>query len=276
MVRFTPREIKENVNISSVSPLREFFVLLGGIFGVIILVYLVLGIALDILVQRMPSELEQKIGKFLSRQYALKKTPDPNEVRIQALLDGLVAYLPENNFNFEVHIQQSPEVNAIALPGGHIVLFSTLLDEVDSENELAMILAHELGHFANSDHLRGLGRGLVLVAISSIVFGVDSTFVNIAQRALITAELKFSRQQEVAADSFALELLYKKYGHAAGAIDFFEHLESKQDAPRFFKFLSTHPHPGDRVTLLNEQIRQNNYTIGEKVPLELKTYEQLE
>ena len=46
-------------------------------------------------------------------------------------------------------------MNAVALPGGNIVVFAGLLKEIKSENELAMILGHELGHFAHRDHLRG-------------------------------------------------------------------------------------------------------------------------
>jgi len=268
VVKFTPREIKKNVNVSSASPLREFFVLLGGIFGVVVLVYIVLGIALDVLVERMPARIEDAVGGFFIKTYRLEEPVTAAEIKTQELLDELGRYLPEKNLAFTVHIKESPDANALALPGGHIVIFSTLLDEVESENELAMILAHELGHFINRDHLRGLGRGLVLVVISTVFFGADSTVANVAQRTLITADLKFSRKQELAADNFALELLQRKYGHVAGACDFFERIKAKRDLPAFAKFLSTHPNPSDRIILLKEEIGRRGYLVKEKIPLE--------
>lgn len=266
-MKFTPRVLKENVNVSRSSPLRELFVLLGGIIGGLLIIYLVLGFALDILIDWMPAKLERAAGSLFGKIYKLEGPPSAKELEIQRLLDDLTMCFPERDMHFVVRVQESPDVNALALPGRRILIFSELLKEVKSENELAMILAHELGHFAHRDHLRGLGRGLVLVFISSVLFGVDSAVFDFAQKSLITAELKFSRQQEVAADMFALELLNKKYGHVGGACAFFEHIKGKEYSPRFLKFLSTHPYPLDRIKLLKEQIAKKGYLVQDVTPL---------
>jgi predicted Zn-dependent protease len=265
-MKFTPRGLKENVNVTPISPLRELFVLLGAILGALLVIYLVLGFALDVLVMRMPEGLEEKIGAFFSHSYRLKE-PSANELKIQKLLDEIASLVDEKELDLTVYVSDSPEVNALALPGGNVLVFSGLLEEIESENELSMILAHEIGHFINRDHLRGLGRGLVLVAISAVVFGADSTVANAAQRILLTTDLKFSRRQELAADKFAVRLLNKKYGHVGGAYDFFERVKAKRGEPRFLKFLSTHPASTDRITLLEAEIREKGYLSGDKVPL---------
>jgi Zn-dependent protease with chaperone function len=89
------------------------------------------------------------------------------------MLDGLAEDIPFNessrqqDMQYKIHIIPDPRINAMALPGGNIVVFSALIKETGSENELAFVLAHELGHFANRDHLRGLGRRLLLLTASA-------------------------------------------------------------------------------------------------------------
>jgi predicted Zn-dependent protease len=239
---------------------------LSWIVGGAVVIYLVLGFALDILVAKMPARIEQTVGSFFSRAYNFKKSPSAGELKLQALLDELTRQMPESNFEYTVHIAQSPQVNALALPGGNILVFSGLLKEVKSENELSMVLAHELGHFAHRDQLRGLGRGAVFIVLSGAVFGVDSQITEFAQKALLTTELEFSRQQEAAADKFALGLLYKRYGHVGGAVDFFEHLKDKTKTRRFLNFFSTHPYPLERINLLEKEIRKRGYPLKDKIP----------
>lgn len=91
-----------------------------------------------------------------------------------ALLERLVASWPEAPFTFELALVEEEEPNAMALPGGAILLTSGLLETVDSENGLAFVLAHELGHYAHRDHLRSLSRGLALGAVMALVTGSGS------------------------------------------------------------------------------------------------------
>lgn len=267
-MKFTPHQLKENVNISKTHPLKEFFVLLGGIFGILFIIYLTLGFTLDILVERIPTGFEEKLANFFSERFLWGKSPSEAEKKAQKIVDELSNYIPQKSFTFRVHIAKDPQVNAVALPAGHIVIYTGLLKKIESENELTMVLAHELGHYIHRDHLRGLGRGLVLMLISSFIFGIDSKATEFFIRMLLTADLRFSRRQEMAADKFALELLNKKYSHVAGAVDLFEHLcKKKGDIPAFFKLLLTHPSYSDRINFIKEQIDTHKYEIREKIPL---------
>jgi len=270
-MKFSPRILKENVNISKVCCLREFVILSLGVLGVLLVVYIVLGISLDILVERIPVKFEKRLGFFLSKTYDFKRPPSPLERGLQKHLDDLVQYMPNSHHHFVLHIIDKQEVNAVALAGGHIVVFSGLLNQVESENELTMVLAHELGHFVHRDHLRGLGRGLVLIFLSSALFGVDSTVTRFVMKMLITTDLRFSRQQEIAADKFALDLLYKKYRHVGGSTDFFERIKARKKTLGFFKIFYTHPYSFDRVKVLKEQIIRKGYPIKDTIPLD-KTY----
>jgi predicted Zn-dependent protease len=82
-------------------------------------------------------------------------------------------------------------------------------------------------------------------------------------------EMKFSQKQEKDADLFALNLLYQKYNHVSGAIEFLEKIEGKRKVPKFFYFFATHPHPKNRIKVLKEKIAKENYPANEAIPLDI-------
>jgi predicted Zn-dependent protease len=264
MIKYTAKEIKGNVNVSSVSPLKDFFGLVLKIIGVLLLIYIALGFLVDYMAPRISIDTEIKLGKLFASEFEKEGSSEAeNEVRV--VLDRLIKNadsLPK--FNYKVHIRESKDINALALPGGHIVLLSGLLKEVNSENELAMVLAHELGHFVHRDHLRGLGRSLVFLLLSSMFFGTDSQVSKFITTAITNAEMKFSQAQEKAADLYALQLLNRTYGQVAGAIDFYEKIAAREKLGWFFYLFATHPYPKSRIAALKEAIREKNYKIGEK------------
>lgn len=266
-MKYTPKELNGNVNVSKNSPLKEFFILLGGALGLLMLTYIALGFAVDLIIPRLPSGTEQRLSALFVDKFSQKK-PTPVEQQLQQLLDSLVATLPqETNTAYQVHLISSKQANALALPGGHIIVLSGLLKELNSENELALVLSHEIGHFANRDHLRRLGRGLVLSALSIFLTGLDNSVTQFLMQSLLNVELKFSRDQEIKADLYALELLHKRYGHVAGATDFFAKIAAQNVHNRLSYYFATHPYPQDRIVALQDQIQKKGYILGEKTAL---------
>lgn len=267
MMKYTPKELAGNVNISSISPLKDFGRLLLKILGVLLIIYILLGLALNYLAPRISIEMETKLGNLFARQFSEQAYPQSEE-KVQGVLDALIQHADLPDFNYLVHIVDSEEVNAFALPAGHIVILQALLKEVESQNELAMVLAHELGHFAHRDHLQALGRGLVFLVLSSVTLGADSSLSRFIANSLINAEMKFSQAQERAADIYALELLAQTYGHVAGAADFYEKMSGKEKLGRFFYLFASHPYGQDRLAIIQETIKKRGYKVGAKIPLE--------
>ena len=172
--------------------LKEFAILTGGILGALILFYVLLGFALElVVVPHIPVGVERSLGELFLGNYAVQESADTKH--LQKILDRLVEQLPPQALDFQLHVEENPTVNAMALPGGHIVLYRGLLDRIDSENELAMILGHELGHFAKRHHLRGLGRGLVLLVLSTTMLGDQSGITQFLQNSLAKVESRFSQ-----------------------------------------------------------------------------------
>ena len=151
--------------------------------------------------------------------------------------------------------------NAVALPAGRIILFRGLVEKIGSEEALAMVIAHELGHYAHRDHLRGLGRGLVLMAIG-IMLGADANAPGIIMPSIETLDLKFSRRQEQAADYFAIEAVFKAYGKVGEGLKLYDILDEAE--PQGFRFVlfSTHPDTLQRKDNLVILIASRQYPKG--------------
>ena len=115
--------------------------------------------------------------------------------------------------------------------------------------------------------MRGLGRGLVLVFLASLLAGADSSVADIAGTALGGTEMQFSQQQELAADAFGLELLVRTYGHAGGATAFFERILEGGEG-RLKYFFASHPYPAERIDALKETIARKGYATGDTSPLD--------
>ena len=96
---------------------------------------------------------------------------------------------PISNRPFHVYVTEVDDINAIALPGSNIIVFSGLLQNIQSENELVMVLGHELGHYAHKDHLRGLGRGL---GISLVITSYSIHYTKLYEVKILSAVLSMS------------------------------------------------------------------------------------
>ncbi|MEW6713208.1 MAG: M48 family metallopeptidase, partial [Candidatus Riflebacteria bacterium] len=232
-------------------------------------IYMFLGFIVDFAVPFIPISWENSLAGPIMDEVATmgKSSKKYDQAQVQKLLDSLSTLMPkEQQRPFKVFIVEKNEANALALPGGNIVVFTELLNGIKSENELAMILAHELGHFANRDHLRGLGRSFLFFIVSTALLGGDNSAVRSFMNSSGILTNTYSRAQENNADRYALNLLVKKYGHAGGATDFFKRMAGQEMLPQLAHYLSTHPASNNRVAKLEEIIAAEKYEISPTLP----------
>ncbi len=266
-MEYIPRKPDRNVNVTRTSPLRDFFAMLFGAGAILVAIYIVLGLLVDFLVPRISPETEQMLSGFFQNKYTADASVPEENKSLQMLVDRMQQQCVSLPYSLQVEIADSEMINAFALPGGRIVVFSGLLEKVRSENELAFVLAHEMGHFANRDHLSGIGRGLVFMALSLSIFGPDNPIGEKIGSFLEVSELGFSRKHETMADEYALEKLNCLYGHVAGATGFFEYT-SEMEANNFAgHYLSTHPLSEKRIAHLTDLAGEKGFKgEGELVP----------
>lgn len=268
-MKFDPVLPEHNNNISPVHPLKEFATLAVGLLLFFVSVYLVLGLFVDVAVSSISPEVELAIFNHvpLSRLEDNKNGVDPRQAKLQELTDSLRQCL-DITIPVRVYLQESSAANAMALPGGRIVVLSGLLDKVDSENGLSFVLGHELGHIKHRDHLRGLGRGLVIMALAAAISGPDSSLTRMATPTVGLTQAKYSQGRESMADNSGLAAINCYYGHVGGAAEFFSTmLQQKGTSSSFSHFFASHPDMTARIEALQQQARANNWQSGQTIPL---------
>lgn len=256
-----------SVNASPESPIRELVRLLLALAAIVVAIFILLGWAVDKVVPYVSPAFEQRIGELFFESIENVSSDDHRQPYLQQLTQQLVDSCQALPYDIQVAVVADKSVNAVALPGGRILLFSGLLEKVDSENELAFVIGHELGHFVQKDHLRALGRNLVVLTISMSLFGADSRISNMFSQSLQLSQIGYSRGQESGADSLGLFSLRCRYGHVNGATDFFEKLQEAHPHGSFETFISTHPAHDKRIADINALIARKKWHFQEKVAL---------
>jgi len=242
-------------NVSPESPLAELATLLLGIALIGLGILAAAWLAVEVSVRWLPPEWEQRV-------FPDATNGDPRARALGALAERLARHWPEHSYRLRVGVLEADEANAFALPGGQLLVTTALLAGVRSENELAFVLAHELGHVAGRDPLRALGRGLLVSLVMAAIGGAEEA--RVAASAAELGERTYSREQESAADRFALGLVAAEYGHVAGATDFFRRVADDAGGG----WLATHPASADRVAELERLAAEQGWPLaGERTPL---------
>jgi len=210
-------------------------------------------LAADRITPFIPYSLEQRFGEATANQVriAFGKRICSNSQGLAAL-DKLTSKLTSAGGLAEpiqVTVLDSRIPNAFALPGGRVYLLSAILDKADNSDELAGILAHELGHVAHRDGLREMISSGGTAFLIGLLFGdvAGSGAVVFGGRALLTSA--YSRSAEAGADAFAAKVL-KRLGRSPAPLgEFLLRLTGKENEG-VVALLASHPLTQDRLAAL--------------------------
>lgn len=268
-MKYEPSLPEHNDNVSHQHPLMEFFVLLSGTVVVILVLFWSLSFFIDIAVEHISPEDEAKIyAQMGSDSWNMGMESQEVNPGLQNMLDELVQ-CADIGYPVKMRLVETDDVNALAFPGGNILLFSGLLKKVSSENGLAFVLAHELGHFKNRDHLRGMGRSIVLVALSVMLTGANSDISRLLAPTGSFGHAQYSQKAESNADKTALQILNCRYGHVGGATEFFETLaemEKSNERSKLSHYFESHPQVEKRIQNIKKIAEKMKYKFGRVLP----------
>lgn len=180
----------------------------------------------------------------------MEQTCNDNQ-QTKLLLDKLVKRIyPINTdddlFSIEVHVVNSKVVNAYATLGGKIYVNSALLEQAQSPEELAGILAHEIEHISHRHILEGLIVRLMTVEGVSMIFSGSSSGTQLASYFL---NMSFTSSQEAVADAGGLLRLQQAHIDNQGFKHFFERMEKSGIASIL---ISDHPANQDRIAMVEK------------------------
>ncbi len=278
-MKYTPKLIPEGINVTPQHPLIDFGYLIATIVLISALIFFSLGWIAEWLAIKISPTTETKIGQILisSTMPALSSSVLLADPRLDYLQKNLLPALAgETQPPLTVHLFDDDIINAAILPGGHILVWTGLLKAVQSENELAFVLAHEVAHFKHRDPLRILGRSLVMLSLLTMLgIGNNQSLAGLPSLVSQTGELiglQYSRQQEQAADEEALSSVIQHYGHGGQALDFFKRLAEQEPqwggGLKISRYFSTHPPTVERLARLTQLAKVRGWTMtGAITPL---------
>lgn len=161
----------------------------------------------------------------------------------------------KDKFAWEVKIIDADStLNAFATPGGYIYVYTGLIKYLDSEDQLAGVMGHEIAHADRRHSTRQMTKIYGFQILSRALLGDQGALSQVMDGLL---SLKFSRNHETEADNYSVTYLCETDYNAAGAAGFFEKIVASGSAnpPQF---MSTHPNPKNRV----QNIHQKKATMG--------------
>lgn len=229
----------------------KLLIWLGGAAASVALILLVILPALsDQLATMIPAQKEAALGrqtlaqiqKYLLRSESSLTCTKPAG---RAALDKMVARLSKDAgipYALNVQVFDHSLVNAFAVPGGNIVMFKGLIKSSDTPEEVAGVLAHEIGHVHHRDPTRLTLRTAGSAGILGMVFGdFAGGFAALAvTQKLINAA--YTRDAEAGADAYAHELLAKSGLPSVPLAVFFENLKAKYGSEKgLLSHLASHP-----------------------------------
>lgn len=213
-------------------------------------------------------EQEIEIGREVNAQVR-KEMPQFKDTQVTAYIGAigrrLTAHAPGPKYPYSFGVVDQREINAFALPGGPIWVHRGLLQAAANESQVAGVLAHEVAHIAQRHaasqmtkaSVANLGLGLLGAMLGN---GTGASAAQMAAGFLTNGVfLKFSRDDERAADHVGLEIMKRAGWNPRGMVELFEVLrrEANRDPGSVEMFFSSHPSPQDRINRLQSAIGRN-------------------
>ncbi len=186
--------------------------------------------------------------------------PETRQAEIQTIFDRVCASLEEQGCALAFRSSPQMGANALALPGGLVVVTDQFVALVDNEQELTAVLAHEIGHVKGRHIMRrifqNMGAGLVVATLTGDLTSVSALAATLPA---VLVETKFSRDMEREADDIAAAYLRSQGLSTAPFIAILEKLHRSHQNPGpdssesgWSDYLSTHPGTQERIVRMQE------------------------
>jgi len=245
-------------------------VFLGSCCIIAVAGWLLSSVVVNFLVMQVPVELEKDLGEIAYAELREKFTvrADPAlEARVQPVLDRLVAVIPGRKYKFEVEFIDLPLPNALALPGGRILICDGLFDVAVTPEELAGVLAHEMAHVTCRHSLHKLISTKGPYHMLRLFVRDKRGFIaNVLAGSELLVTLQYSRRLETAADEVGWRLLEAANIDPRGLASFLRRLQVEEarinarlarifgggPVPKLPKIFSTHPDIEERIARLDK------------------------
>jgi beta-barrel assembly-enhancing protease len=229
-------------------------------------------------------EQEKQLGQELHQQLQKEGMRLVTDPVITSYIDQLARPILQSankdrpKVPWRLYVVDDPkQVNAFATPGGNLYFYTGLILASQNEAQLGGVIAHEAGHVTGRHAARNLVQALGLQTVLSIALGQSPSQSRQIAAALLASGsmLAHSRSQEHEADEYGARYARRSGLDPTGLIGFFRILQQQGDTPGFLAWFSTHPATSDRISHLQQYIKENKLGGGSTATLnQLQTVQQ--
>ena len=214
----------------------------------------------------------------LKEELKISNKPVQNSY-VECVANGITANVPVSVFDgqWEVVVFDDEQVNAFALPGGKIGVYTGLLNVAENQHQLAAVIGHEVGHVI-AEHGNERMSQSTLINVGTQAVGQILSANEVSQSGPIMAaiglgvqvgvQLPFSRTHESEADVIGLQLMAKSGFDPRQSVNLWQNMEAASEGNRPMELLSTHPAPQTRIDNLqaNMQSAMADYQLTSRRP----------
>ncbi len=234
------------------------------------MLFVILPAMAGILAQVIPLEREVAFGKTVTHQMErflggtsyndLACTNPDGRAALDKMLTTLTA--PQDMaYDINLTVFDHEMVNAFAAPGGQVVILRGLLDNASDPDQVAGVLAHELGHVENRDATRNALRAAGSAGLLTMLIGDFTGGAAIAVLGEQILSSAYSREAEAKADEFAFKMLSDAQISAGGLARFFSYVQGLERDFQMPEYMASHPNSADRETRAQSAADAQNGTI---------------
>lgn len=222
----------------------------------------------------IPTSQEVEIGKGMDQEISRteKKLGDQQWQNYLAEVGRkIVAVSDRKDIEYHFTVIESDQINAFAAPGGYVYFYTGLLKNMNSEAEMAAVLAHEISHVVARHSIRRIQTALGASLAAQLVLGKGSSeAINAAVGiGLNLAMAGYSREAEREADNYGIQYMVESGYNPQGMVDMFHTLAriggSRGSANSFEQLVSTHPDTQERIRNAEAQIKSMSLGSGLRV-----------
>ena len=215
--------------------------------------------SVDSVVSALPYSVDEKIGQTVleAMDPGGPEVDDPVVLdAVQTILDRLTPHAELEGATFVFRVIDNEQANAYALPGGFVTVFTGLLLEAETPEQVAGVLAHEIAHVTERHGLRRIAHSIGLFVGVQLVLGDTQGLLNIALELFTLGSVNdYSQDQETEADLVGVRMLHEARIDPTGLSDFFQWMRDEYgDVPESLSWISTHPMHEERIQAISAQV----------------------
>lgn len=195
-------------------------------------------------------EIGQKLAPELEKELGGRIQDDVLQYYIDSVGQKIARLSHKSYFDYQFIALDHKMINAFALPGGYIFITKGMLEKLESEAQLAAILAHEISHVVARDTMNRISNEMgAQILFHTAAMAADGLPADAWRAAIVARQiiaLKYSRSDERQADLSGLQYMVRAGYNPYGMVETMEILE-RLDKDNPVEFLSTHPSPENRI-----------------------------